>query len=384
MAGEEVVYKGQPCLDGTGGNIIPSRPIGVTAPQWQCIPFFINPFTTTEQVGPTPPLVELHNPVAWSVIAPKTTPEVAANASNIGIGQPQQPPAPPYLDLPVALSLITFRLTVRVGDMSVPTISEGGPQYSIVMLSESHTIDANGPLRPSIIEDGLVLWVDAGDPESYDSGSPTEWHDMCPNHYNLTLGGTGGASPPTFNAANGGYLEFSGQQFAANIDAGILTTSGTVEIWYVPNNNVNRMAWSCRGSPVDATTFPDLSYGLNNNPNHSVWSNQESAAQFSLDGGGAVINDWNYVAIVRQGDNNSSRCYVNGVERSQTIYAGGTTEMLALTPQTGFCVGARLHDTDTFDYLLDGAVAIVRVYDKALTEEQIQNNFDLERGRFGL
>ena len=57
---------------------------------------------------------------------------------------------------------------------------------------------------PRIVTDELVLALDAGNTKSY-PGSGTTWTDLSGNGNDGTL-----LNSPTFNSANGGYLDFDG------------------------------------------------------------------------------------------------------------------------------------------------------------------------------
>ena len=57
---------------------------------------------------------------------------------------------------------------------------------------------------PKIVTDGLVLALDAANPNSY-PGSGTTWNDLTPNKNNGTL-----VNGPTFDSANGGSIVFDG------------------------------------------------------------------------------------------------------------------------------------------------------------------------------
>jgi len=57
---------------------------------------------------------------------------------------------------------------------------------------------------PEIVDSGLTLCLDAGNPVSY-PGSGTTWRDVSGQLNNGILVGN-----PTFNSANGGILVFTG------------------------------------------------------------------------------------------------------------------------------------------------------------------------------
>ena len=84
---------------------------------------------------------------------------------------------------------------------------------------------------PDIVEDGLVLCLDAASKRSY-SGSGTTWVD--------TVGGNNGTltNGPTFSSANGGSLVLDGgnDEIICGNDASIQITEGTISAWFAANN----------------------------------------------------------------------------------------------------------------------------------------------------
>jgi len=84
---------------------------------------------------------------------------------------------------------------------------------------------------PDVVEDGLVLCLDAGSKRSY-PGTGTTWTD--------TVGGNDGTltNGPTFSSANGGSLVLDGgnDEIICGNDASIQITEGTISAWFAANN----------------------------------------------------------------------------------------------------------------------------------------------------
>ena len=83
-----------------------------------------------------------------------------------------------------------------------------------------------------IVTDGLVLNLDAGNPQSY-PGSGTTWTDLSGNGNNGTLlNGVG------YDSDNGGSLVFDGSNdYVTTPLFGDSTTNRTFSVWYNPLNN---------------------------------------------------------------------------------------------------------------------------------------------------
>ena len=83
---------------------------------------------------------------------------------------------------------------------------------------------------PPIVTNGLVLYLDAANRQSYVSGSTT-WFDATANGLSGSL-----VNGPTFNSANGGSIVFDGvDDFVSTNNSSSLTQAGntqfTAELW---------------------------------------------------------------------------------------------------------------------------------------------------------
>ena len=80
---------------------------------------------------------------------------------------------------------------------------------------------------PSIATNGLVLYLDAANRQSYVSGS-TSWNDISNNGNTGTL-----TNGPTFNSGSGGSIIFDGTNDYITLPNGLLSGTGdfTVNQW---------------------------------------------------------------------------------------------------------------------------------------------------------
>jgi len=86
---------------------------------------------------------------------------------------------------------------------------------------------------PTIVTNGLVLALDAGDKNSYVSGSTTWFNLTGVNNGTLTNG-------PTFNTGSGGSIVFDGTNDRVQLPNALITGTGdfTVSAW-VRRNTIN-------------------------------------------------------------------------------------------------------------------------------------------------
>ena len=80
---------------------------------------------------------------------------------------------------------------------------------------------------------------------------------------------------------------------------------------------------------------------------------------------------------VWQHGSNSHRWWVNGVEVG-TVTAAGSTDNVSIN--CGFALVSRGDDMER----LEGKIAIVRIYNRLLTNTEIADHYNAEKARFGL
>jgi hypothetical protein len=221
--------------------------------------------------------------------------------------------------------------------------------------------------NPRIVTDGLVLALDAGNPKSY-PGSGATWTDLSGNGNNGTLeNGVG------YNSSNGGSLSFDGVNDYVNCGNNSslsFTNNLTIHVWC--SSNVSDGNYR---SPLMKTT-------------NGTWSNGYG---FFQQGGNFYffINQWNAPQVVSVSkttfsltsfvatyDGTNIKLYENGILRqtgsSFTSNVSNSTTNLEIGRGGGSL------------YYWNGKIAQVSIYNRALTAQEIQQNFNALRGRFGI
>ena len=214
--------------------------------------------------------------------------------------------------------------------------------------------------NPRIVTDGLVLALDAGNTKSY-PGSGTTWTDLSGLGNNGTLSTT-----YTHNSAEG-FLKFSGSGVATI--PSLLLSNVTWEIFYRSNSSDT---FSPYGRILD---FGDTTISLGTAISYQLrmWTNAggSRSTESALDGVGQD-NTWHHIIYSYDGSTTAfyfDSVYQNGYAKSGALNGGSSAD---LTIGNG--------DTNLFN----GDIAIVRVYNRALTSSEIQQNFNALRGRYGI
>jgi len=214
---------------------------------------------------------------------------------------------------------------------------------------------------PNVVTNGLVLYVDAANPRSYQGSGPA-LNDLSSNLLSFSVSGS--LSYSTFNC---GYLVFTGTQSAtASTTRSYANSSGlTVSAWI----NINPGGTKCVISHNSNTSTDD---GLR----LMVQNNQLS---LSLGGvgdytSGIQITDgkWKHLTITSTAT--SLAFYVNGSQVSEFHPMGA----MIGTPSS-FTIG-----DDPVGHGMVGLLSSVSVYRRILQESEIVQNFNALRGRYNV
>ena len=235
---------------------------------------------------------------------------------------------------------------------------------------------------PNIILDGLVFMADAANPESY-PGSGTTWNNLTVTQNNGTL-----TNGPTFESGNGGSINFDGTNDIAVFGSSNLLTGDNCQAatlcgWAKWTGTDREYIASVKRSSSNSTLFA-LSINQNNSAASSagraavVTRNAANSAHIytSYDGD---YDDGVWHNIVGRVDGNNVTLFVDGIER-----AAVTSGMQSVTDNTaaftigGFSVGF------AGGFFMDGNVAQVSFYRRSLDSDEILQNYNAMKGRFGL
>ena len=220
---------------------------------------------------------------------------------------------------------------------------------------------------PDIIENGLVLCLDAGNKDSYPSAG-TAWTDLAgSNNGTLTNG-------PTFNSANGGSIVFDGTNDEVQLSGTNLSLNQmTISCWnYSTNYNQN-------GFMFEKTTNGNVNtqYSLFFNNNNTIYFRTANLTSYdttlNTNTGGVLNNQWNNVVAVYDGA--FKHIYINGILKL-SVGCSGTV----LQNNTGIALIGR-HGIPS-NYAFNGRIAQTQIYNRALTPAEILQNYNATKGRF--
>jgi hypothetical protein len=246
----------------------------------------------------------------------------------------------------------------------------GGATKSITGINSYGTPNTTGDGSVSITcisNSGLVLHLDAGNPASY-SGSGTTWNDLSGNGSNVTLTST------TYNAANGGAIVFNGTTSYADFNANIGSTNVvTVEMWVRTNSLTNPIgmyfgfgfydAWTSGGNIGYNTSAGDL-YGINSTRVDYL----------------GIVGGWRHLVFVMyNGAKTNNKIYVNGESQTMNqVYGTFNTANASFNGGAGRISSWR----NDLNWRMNMNVANFKLYNRELTPQEIENNFNANKSRF--
>ena len=239
-------------------------------------------------------------------------------------------------------------------------------------ISENYQAQLPTIVGENFITNGLVLYLDASYRASYPTVGTT-WTNVSG-----VSGGTGTlTNGPTYDSANGGSIVFDGVDDKVDCgDPPSLRLSSTLTIqviFYINSYNI----WA---GLIGKNNNLKSVYGLNLSPNSqrlrfnynniSPWtSNVETTSTIST-------GQWIIASVTYDGEN--VRFYLNGV-LDKTQYIGSVT----FDTSAGYPLDIGW-DNPGGDEYFNGKIAQAVIYNRALTQNEIRQNFNATKSRFGL
>jgi hypothetical protein len=237
----------------------------------------------------------------------------------------------------------------------------------------SQIIDSADVVKRPVIAalTNCILHLDAGDassnPSINGSAPTTKWYDMARGMHGDFSG------IPGKSIDNGGYFSFGQSQhckydYFQNV---MNNKNQTLEAWVYPTQNST-------DSYVISIGTAGTGGGRGIRAVSGYWSAVgfgSSDQDFNDFGASCDNNAWQHVVACWSGDSNCRiRFYKNGVEFAGTKNLGNINGNVWAVGCTSWASDAKW----------GGRIAVARIYNKALTAEEVIQNFNAQRGRFGI
>lgn len=211
------------------------------------------------------------------------------------------------------------------------------------------------PPPPPVVLSGLVVYLDAGNTSSY-PGTGTVWTDLSGSGNNGTL-----VNGPTYSSANSGVIVLDGSNDYIDVGINMSSTNYTV-------------MGAARYVTIGGRTFS----AKNNNWLMGHWINSTEnyyAEGWVTSSGGTGASDTNW------------RIYAATGNISADSYSMFTNGVLTAGPNTGGVAGPNQFSIGSYaasSEFSNSQIGFFLVYNRVLAVEEIQQNFNFFRGRYGL
>ena len=211
---------------------------------------------------------------------------------------------------------------------------------------------------PRVVKEGLILHVDAAVSRSYSGTGLT---------VNGLVGGIGGTlvNGVGFGTTDNGYFIFDGSNDYINLPTSNLpygSVPRTICCWFLASSLAYEWAFSY-GSPADgASNALGIILGV---------ITYAGYGGVDVYGPAPSLNTWYYVCGVYNGS--IASLYVNGSLYTSSAKSWNTVQS---TAQIG-------RQTNTVEFW-NGNISQAKIYNRALTEQEILQNFNATRFRYGI
>ena len=220
---------------------------------------------------------------------------------------------------------------------------------------------------PGIITDGLIFAIDAGSTISY-PGSGTTVDSLVGSNIGTLTNGVG------FSTDNGGTWDFDGtDDYIAINNLGL--SSHTIEGWIKSDN-----------ASQGGTTFGTIKSVIGNYDGGSskytyigfiptlTWRIDDgSISHQTVAGAGTVsVDTWYHVALTYNASSGVTVGYLNGVQQGTINFTSNITFD---------SIPFNLCRSQAGVYF-DGSVALSRCYNRALTQDEVLQNYNAQKNRF--
>jgi hypothetical protein len=232
---------------------------------------------------------------------------------------------------------------------------------------------------PKTVTNGLVFCVDAADKNSY-SGTGTTWNDISGNGKNGTL-----TNGPTFNGSNLGNIVFDGTDdyTSTNLDLSWNNTNSvSISMWIKTGNTSQSRGFLGTGNYE--WQFRQGQYnGANNDLVFVYWDNSGGHTNGSIPSMTGFFDNtnWKHLVMTWNHTNSTMTFYKNSSLIYSLVYGNpslnrSSSELLQ--------IGGNVYSWDGLGAYWNGSFSGVSIYNRSLTSDEISQNYNATKSRFGL
>ena len=237
--------------------------------------------------------------------------------------------------------------------------------------------------QPNLVNDGLVLALDAADDTSFSSGSTT-WFDLSPNSNDAslfagTMGTVSGSNTITFDGNNdsASISNHSSLNFGASTN---FTLECVVKLKTADDNDF--ILGKENGHFGQGYSMRIEESGTSDNWGVQLHVEQADGTQYRFISPQVIGQTYTHIVASFDRSKAFARVHINGQGLDGTTLNSNLSAIGDLDVSQDFTIGADSRAVGV--PLSDGQIDIVRVYNKALNDNQALNNYHVLKNRFNL
>jgi len=242
-----------------------------------------------------------------------------------------------------------------------------------------------------IVLDGLVYCLDALDKLSY-PGSGTTWSSVLGTNTNVPTNATL-VNSPTFNTQ--GYFSFDGDNdyvdLGDRLENWTELANKTLCIWIMNGGNTssevrifNTPLDESGGKTAFALGMNRLDGSGNDNKLFYFYRNSSSGAIIDTYGSALNTTSWYHCCMSANSTSGDGKVYTNGALQTTASNVSNPQQAASGWNSTNHAKLADFWQSAGNNYEFNGKIACVQLYDRELSATEISQNFNAQRGRFGV
>ena len=236
-------------------------------------------------------------------------------------------------------------------------------------------ITLRGAPTAGVVTTDLQLYLDAGNASSY-SGSGTAWNDLSGNGRNGTL-----TDGPTYSATNGGSIVFDGTNDFVICSGSLTVTEATFVAWIRRDGTQNPYSGIiyCRELPGFAATNNVSGLAIGQTSTNQIgytWHGQSSTYSFTSN---LTIPNLTWCMIA-----------VSVTSTAATLYLCQTSGITTATNTTSHPstlltdIKIAVDDATSTTRFFKGNISSAQIYNRALSSDEVSQNFNALRRRYDI
>jgi len=210
------------------------------------------------------------------------------------------------------------------------------------------------------------------------NGRRNTWSDLSGNNNTATLASSSiSGSIPTFPSANNRVLQFDGTSSYCTLGTkNLIQNDFSISIWFKLNNSGDKEHYIFSNNYITSPALLITANTLGSARELTAYYVSGSVTSYVISSTTNIPASINNITLTRNGSTNIP--YLNGIEQTSRIFTNSTVLGSGL-----YELGYATIRNKTTAYL-QGNIYTTQIYNRALTQQEITQNYNALKSRFGL